>query len=362
MKILFCIDTMSKGGAERVIANLSNKFIENNEIEILLLNKSKTEYYISPNVNISYIYNTNAEMNILEKIFYFINTIKEYKEKISNINPDIIISFLPYSSFFSIIAGKTNNKKIIISVRNDPKMEYSKLKEYLLMKILYRFSDGFVFQTEEAKKYFSKKIQKRSAIIPNPINKDFFCEEFNGIRKKKIVTVGRLEEQKNHFLLIKAFKELVKEKKDYKLYIYGDGSKKQDISNFIKEEGLDKYVELKGNVENIKEEIYDAKCFVLSSLYEGMPNALMEALALGIPCIATDCPCGGSRFLIDNYTNGILVKNNCKKELISALEKIIEDEKFANNCGVKSREKMKEFSVDNINKKWIEYIKKIYNT
>jgi glycosyltransferase involved in cell wall biosynthesis len=147
------------------------------------------------------------------------------------------------------------------------------------------------------------------AIIPNPINPEFNVKPFSGKRRKIITSVGRLSEQKNQHVLIEAFSRIEKDFPDYELVIYGEGNLRETLENQIKTLKLENKVKLPGVKKNIKNEIYDCSLFVLPSLYEGMPNALMEAMALGLPVISTDCPCGGPRFLIHNY-NGLLVKVN----------------------------------------------------
>ena len=205
------------------------------------------------------------------------------------------------------------------------------------MKILYPLADGFVFQTKEAQEYFDKKIQKKSVIIPNPINEEFICEPYNGEREKKIVTVGRLEEQKNHKMLIKAFSKLPEGLSEYKLIIYGEGSLRPELEKQIKELNLLGRVFLPGQVDDVKNRIYKAGLFVLSSNYEGMPNALMEAMALGVPCASTDCPCGGPRFLIKNEYNGLLYNVNNELELKLAINKIIGDEELSKKISKNAR-------------------------
>ena len=116
-----------------------------------------------------------------------------------------------------------------------------------------------------------------------------------------------------------------------------------------------------GNVDNIKEEMQKSKIFVLSSDYEGMPNVLMEAMALGLICVSTDCPCGGPRFLINNEIDGFLFKVQDKHELVSIVEKILlkmKDEELA-EISKNARNKVIDFSEEKINAIWYEYIKKI---
>lgn len=365
MKILFCIDSMTKGGAERVISNLSNYLINNGyDVNILTVVNSDIEYDINLNVKLEcledkFINVRNEKNGKIKKISNFVKRIKLMKKAINKINPDIIISFLPYTSFITLKAIK--DIPTIVSIRNDPKIEYSSKIYNFLMKKLYPRADGFVYQTEDAKQYFKNIINVKSAIIPNPINEQFIVsQEFQGERKKEIVSVGRLFQQKNHQLLIESFADLSDELLNYNLIIYGEGEDREKLQRIIKEKKLENRIFLPGNIKDVKEKIFDAKMFVLSSDYEGMPNALMEAMALGIPVIATDCPCGGPKFLIDNNNNGILIDVGDKEQLKNAILKIIKDTEFSKKISHNAIEISQKLAPEKINKKWEDFIVEIY--
>lgn len=358
MKILFNLGTLRKGGAERVVANLSNYLAENNNDVSIVISVEKQSYYkLNNNVKLYGLDRKKASNNFLIKN---ISRLKRLNHIVRTIKPDIIISFLPEPSY-RVLALKLFNKKlkVIVSVRNDPKIEYKTKINRIVMKILYPLADGFVFQTKEAKEYFSKKIQQKSVIIPNPIDKKIIQRKvYTGKKEKKIVAVGRLVEQKNHELLINAFNLVKDQIPEYNLIIYGEGSLREKLQEQIERLNLKERVFLPGNVDNIADKIENASLFVLSSNYEGMPNALMEAMALGLICISTDCPCGGPRFLIENNVNGYLINVGKEKELANKIKEIIVDKKqeeleeVSNNA----RKKMLQMSEEKIGEIWFKYI------
>lgn len=357
MRILFFIDSINKGGAERVLTNLANNFSLNNDVTILTLLDKNIEYTINDTVTFKCLKIKEGKKNIFQKAYYTLKNLKNVAKVFRN-KYDVVISFLPRSSFYAALGAKITNTKLIISERNDPSSIYtSNLKKIIFSKI-YSLADGFVFQTNDAKNFFCDKIQKKSLIIPNPVSEIFYDYKNPIKRKKNIVSIGRLEEQKNQKLLIEAFKEFKKNNSGYKLIIYGDGPLRVKLESLINEFNLENDVLLPGVVSNISEHIYDAAAFVLTSFYEGMPNALMEALTLGVPSISSDCPCGGPKELIDDGENGYLFKNNDKDELLSCLEKIIDkdiSEKFSKN----SRKKMLSYKPNIINEKCENYVKEI---
>lgn len=353
MNILFNMGSLKKGGAERVASNLCNFLVKDNDISIMTSIKENSYYKLNNNINLYNLDENRPEKNFLKKN---IKRLKKMNLLVKKIKPDIIISFLPEPSYRILFLKIFNpNIKVIVSVRNDPKVEYSSIKNRMIMKLLYPLADGFVFQTQEAKEYFSKKIQDKSVIIPNPINEEFICEPYTGKREKIIVTVGRLEKQKNHKMLIEAFSKLPEELNEYKLIIYGEGSLRPELEKQIKELNLSDRVFLPGQVDDIKNKIYKASLFVLSSDYEGMPNALMEAMALGIPCISTDCPCGGPRFLICSNKNGILVKINNSEKMENKIEYILKNENIRNKMGREAIKIREDLNPDNINNEWKKF-------
>lgn len=335
-KIVFCISSLRKGGAERVISILANKFSEKYQTTILLFENSKIEYNINNSVKIIKLDKSKRRYNIITKKTRFFKYFWTMKSFFRKENPDYIVSFLPKPSFLSILT-KNKKSKIIVSVRNDPKIEYNNLIDWNLMKWLYSKADGIVFQTKAVKMYFESLFKMNSKIIYNPISDDIIKFKIpTKKRNKEIVSVGRLEKQKNFPLLINSFAKLDEKYNDYKLIIYGEGSKRKELEALIKKMNLGKRILLPGQVDNVQEKIVNASLFVLSSDFEGMPNCLIEAMALGIPVISTDCPCGGPGELIENEKNGILIDVGNEKALKKEIEKVLSDQvlskKMSNNA------------------------------
>lgn len=359
MKILFCIGNLNRGGAERVISNLANCFVEKNDISIVTT-INKVEYNLD-----SRIKHYSLDYKIKSKLLNKVLRLKKLYSIVKEVKPDIIVSFLPEPSYRVLLLRKIIKIPIIVSIRNDPKTEYSNFKSKCLAKLLYPLADGFVFQTEEAKHYFSNKIQNKSVVIPNPIKKEFLERKiYTGSKENIIVSVGRLYEQKNHELLIDAFYDLNKDIEGYKLIIYGEGVLRKRLENKIQKLNMQDRILLPGSINNIIEKIEKAKLFVMTSNYEGMPNALMEALALGLICISTDCPCGGPKFLIEDNKNGFLFKVKDKDELVKIMKKVLNELTLnqLDEISTNAKQSVQNLSEEKINIKWYDFIKKISNS
>ncbi len=356
MKILICISQLKKGGAERVTSNLANYLSQKNEVSIGILRNIGIEYDLQSNIEI--INFETIEQSNKPKILKYVYRYKNIKKKLSEKRYDIILTFLPEASFMILLFQKKFNLNVIVSVRNDPKVEYKKYSKKILMKWLYKRANGFVFQTSDAQKYFSSKIQQKGTIIMNSISDKFMIEQaYGGIRQKVIVSVGRLCEQKNQIMLLKVFKQIINKYPNYSLIIYGDGDKRNELEQYIQENGMQENVMLPGIVNEIEKEIYKASMFVLTSNFEGMPNSLIEAMCLGIPCISTDCPCGGPKEIIQDGENGFLIEVNNHNQLAEKMELLITNKKLAKKISVNAHKIIEKVSPDKINKEWEEYLK-----
>lgn len=365
-KIAFCINSMEKGGAERVVSILANYFATNNEVYIITVTNKDILYELNSNINIIALAKnkSNKKENKFFKKISILPKILKRTIKLKKINNqydfDVIISFLPEASFITMLSKP--KCKVIISDRNDPKVEYNSKVYNTIMKNLYPRASAFVFQTEDAKKYFEDIIdfsRKKYEIILNPVDERFICNPYKGIREKEIVSVGRLTEQKNFELLIDAFNIVNKEIKDYKLNIYGEGLKREELQEKITRLGLDNKVKLLGVVKDINSKIYKSSLFVMSSDYEGMPNALIEAMSLGLPVISTDCPCGGPKTLIKNNENGILVDVKDKEQLAYKIVKVLKDKELREKIAKNASKITELVNPKIINGKWEEFIEHI---
>lgn len=319
MKILFYINTIAHGGAERVMTNLANEMsVRGHDCILVTTNYADSEYELSNNVDRRVLF----EKKPLSFVERNLGVIRCLRRIIKKETPDILVTFMGEPNLRGLMAQLGLSVKSVISVRNDPQREYSGLLRGMLAKILFRLSDRVVFQTREAQKWFPSSVQLKSAIIYNPVKAAFYNTNLSEDRKG-IVTVGRIVEQKNHMMLLRAYSIVAAEIKD-DLYIYGAGDASR-LMSCAKELGISERVHFLGSNDNIDTELAKYRLFVLSSDYEGMPNALMEAMAVGLPCISTDCPCGGPRMLFTGAARDYLVAVGDYKSLGEKMLQVLTD-------------------------------------
>lgn len=337
-KVMFVCQSLGNGGAERVVSVLTNELSEADyRVFILTMTKEKQVYNINENVEIVAPHK-NYNAGILGKL----QRVKIIRDEIIKHKIDVVVAFSHYNAMFSVIASYGLPVRIIGSERNDPAQLKNRKILNSTRNILYKKLDCLVCQTDEAKAYFPNKIQEKTTIILNPISASII-DPYCGEKEKKIVTFCRLEPQKNLRMLIDAFEMLYEEYPDYELNIYGEGSERENLLNYIVSKGLVNVISIKPFCKDVHQKVMKATIFALPSNYEGLSNSMIEAMALGIPTVVTDCPCGGARMVIENNKNGIMVSVDDPKAMYEAFKKIIVSPKFAkelSNNGVKIRDKL----------------------
>lgn len=358
MKLLFVGYLHGFGGAEKQLIMLSNEMAQRGHKSYLLsLSQNNPCYPIENKVN--YLYKEdcfrNKLLNIIDRYFYL-------KKEISIIKPDLIISFNVQPAFLCSLMGNKIANKTIYSERGDPNdKEYDGING-IIRDYMVNHINGFVFQTQGACDFFSEKIKKKSIIINNPvfINPDNVSDNINS--KKTIVTVGRLHEQKNQKLFIEAISNLSDKYSEYSAEIYGEGPLKNQLQKQINESETKVKISLMGAHEDVLDRIKGASLFILTSDYEGIPNALIEAMALGIPSISTDCSPGGARELIEDSVSGYIVPCGDAKLLQKRIETLIDNPEISRKMVENAKIKIKELLPNIIFDEWENFfIKKIDN-
>ena len=351
--ILFVVDRMSQGGAERVVAALANEMFlhKGKKIFIATYSQTKEEYYLHDGIT-RFCYQKirgGRIKKICNRFFYLQKCMRET-------NCDCVISLgTPRITFMVCLARFFCKKiKLIVSERNDPRQFPCGIFWRVLRTLSYYLCDGIVFQTDEAKSFFSDRIQRRSTVILNPITESLPLR-FDGPRESRIVNFCRLEKQKNLPLLIEAFAIIAKDFPNYILEIYGDGSEKNHLKELIALRHLEDKIFLKGFCSDIHNAILKASLFVSSSNYEGISNSMLEAMALGIPAICTDCPAGGARMVIENEVNGMLVPVGNVEVMSETMKYLLANKNLHKKISEKSAKIRESLDVDVISGKWITF-------
>lgn len=355
-KIMFYISSLAKGGAQRVILNLTESLLtKGHEVTIVTTAMVENEYELPTGAG-----RIISDIQGQEITGSRITNLKNRFGKLRNIwkteKPDVIVSFIGKNNFMAILTAWGLKLPVVVSVRGEPMEEYYNGLLRFLAKYLFRKADGIILQTEDSRAFFPAKTNRKAVVLPNPLNPVFMKDVYGGEKEKKIVMVGRIDNNKNQKLVVDAFAPIASKYPEYQLEIWGDGEDYKSLKAYIAERNLEQQISMPGATGNVREKIEKASLYILSSNTEGMPNSLMEAMALGICCISTDCPCGGPKMLIQDGVNGLLTPVKDVSAMTKAIDKILGNKEFADTLGQNALNIRNIFSPEKVNKQWEDYL------
>ena len=349
-RLTFFDATLGQGGAERVISIITKELAENEnfKLDIVLWYSGEVFYKIDPRVRILFVPEEAKSTSTMKKIFWLRNYMKN--------ETDAMVSFLAPINMIAIVSRFFTGCKLIVADRNDPSKVPVNRYIRKARDILYTFADGIVLQTKKNQAYFSKRIQKKSTVIYNPVNMGGYAGIALDTKKElRIVSVGRLTPQKNQKMLIKAFSNVLKKYPEYRLEIYGEEySYKKELEELIDTLGVRKNVFMPGSVTDLYERIKNAKLFVLSSNYEGMPNALIEAMCMGLPVVSTKV--SGATDLIEHGKNGFLIDIDDQQAMENTIYQLLQDQELLIKVAENAVELNQQLEVSRIIAQWKSFI------
>lgn len=341
--IIFVSNALANGGAARVICVLAAEFAERGKrVGIAVYSDHDREYPVAEGVQKEYGPQGSGAATMARRIAWL--------RGIARRNPGAcIVAFEYFVNMQTVVACAGLPNRLVISERNDPARVGSGKKTDWLRERLYRRADMLVCQTDDAAAYFSDKVRK--TVILNPVKKNL-PEPFDGERRHSVACFCRLEKQKNLGMLLRAFAEFSNAHGDWTLEIYGDGCEREGLVSLAAELGICEKAFIKSGRQDVHDVVRDAGMFVLPSDYEGLSNSMLEAMALGLPVVCTDCPCGGARMVIRDGKNGLLVPVGGERELVDAMTRIADEKGLAARIGLAAAGLREELSVCVIADQW----------
>ena len=376
MRITFLLASLGSGGAERVVSLLANKMVERgHQVEIICLKFNDVYYQTDSRVKVTLA--MEQTQNRLTEVYW----LRKYLKKQ---NPDVVIPFTEGVYCFTILSLLGTGIPIIASERLDP-AAMSKTRK-ILKRLLLPFADWLVVQTQSIKEYFPESIQKKTSIIYNPVNDEVFHQIENGELKiengerykspdglqvqganaassvqssklNRIISVGRLFPQKNQEMMIRAFAKVADEFPDWQLVIFGEGPLRAELESLVSSFKLQDRVLLPGRTEHVIEELRKSKIFCMSSDYEGMSNAMIEAICVGLPIISTKV--SGTDELIQDGENGLLVEIGNEKILRGCMSNLMLSPTFREDMTSQNMKLSYLFNIDYIVEKWLNLINNV---
>lgn len=354
-KLIVNTGTLSSGGAERVLSILSSSFADSfDEVKYVMWLDAKYPeifYEIDARVEIVKISKETGSTSILKNMLWFRKFVKREK-------PDLVLSFMVMVCFTVTISLLFTGICQVVAERNDPRFFKNRWIRKLINYSYYSPDiKGIIMQTKWNMTYFESNIlYAKTHVIHNPIdiNNQLVGVALRTQKKDIIVSVGRLTSQKQQSVLVKAFATFYKTHPSYRLILYGEGEERDNLANLADNLGIKERLFLPGRSKQVINDISFAKIFVMSSLYEGMSNALIEAMCVGLPCISTKV--SGATDLINDGENGFLVDTGDDKMIAEKMTMLADNPKMAETFGKKASDIYSLLSKEIICKEWIEYL------
>ena len=352
-KAFFLIPSFVSGGAERVLVIIANEFAKRGiQTSIIVFDRDSFFYKIHDAVRVIRMDMPEVKRGGYRKYIRMPVNVNGITRILKEEKPDVVISFAYITNIIAILACRRSKIRVFVSERTDPD-RYNRLQKFF-MKCLYKRANGFVYQTFSIQsKYADKYGIRGSKVIYNPLTQEQIGEKKQ--KEKIIISVGRLIPEKNHEMLIKAFAE-TKKLNDFVLDIYGEGPLKEKLTNLIKDLEMEGRIKLCGLELDAIKKHNEAAVFVLPSYVEGFPNALIEAMANGIVCVASDIESGVIREIIKDKENGYLFSNKNQRDLREKLEMASMESNANDTIRENARNVFEDINVEAIIDKWIDYI------
>lgn len=346
-KIVFVTDTMTSGGAERVISLLSNILCDNYSVEIVCLRKKLVHYVLNNKIRLTFA--EDYTNNWVSRICW----LRKYLS-----GDSVVIAFMVKVYCIVLISQLFTKTKIICSERNDPYKTNFFWK--VLRGILIYRTNALVVQTNYIKNYFPTTIKRKTYVIYNPLSLEQCGNNLWNCSRRSVLAVGRIDRQKNYLLMLNAFIKFHRQFPSFVLNIWGNrghDEQEEDIYRFIKDNKAENFIKINGCSDDVSKEYDKAYMFLMSSNYEGFSNSLMEAFCSGVPIVSTKV--SGAIDIIKSGENGFLVNIGDEDSFYKAMKTLASDymlaEKFSYE-GIKSRGL---FSINCISKEWESLINKI---
>lgn len=389
-KVYIVLYTLSLGGAERHASSIANYLLQHGcEVEIVLLQDNIVAYDLTEGVKVTalsdlvypeavrnggvrfadkvklkiYRLLSEKKYNYLDRKLYIEQKYRRkldfYFSRQNNLARSTVVSFMTIPNIIAASLKRRFGYKLIMGEFTSPQLECTAdAPENTLKREFYPNAEGFVFQTKEQEVFYEYLSGVKKKVIPNPIE-NIEVVPFYGKRRKEIVNYCKHVKAKNLPLLIVSFAKFSKEYPDYRLIIYGDGPSRKDTEKIIAEQGIQDKVQLKPYEKNVLELVRESAMFVSSSDREGISNSMLEAMAIGLPTVCTDCPAGGARMFIEPYQNGILVPVRDPDAMYKAMKYLADNPEEADRMSRNAVDIRNTLEKTKILEQWLDFLKNV---
>jgi len=355
MRIMFLIGSLTGGGTEKVVSMLANDMVSLGiAVNVVTFSSNSTDFFpLSSRVQRYPIGGLVNSDNIFSTIFWNLVRVVRIRRVINKTGPTLVLAFLPQTNVLALLATVGKHCSVIVSERNRRNAENLSWMWRSLRKWTYPHASVVTVNSVEMKEILERELRGSVQLIDNPVELPNFpiCR----IRREKLlISVGRLVPQKGYDLLIGAFQSSLFQHDDWKLVVLGEGKDRASLEALVLERGLDRQVSLPGIVKSIEEWYRIASLFILTSRYEGTPNAALEAMANEIPILITNT-CGEMPNIVQDKVNG-LVAERSESKVREKLDWAYENQPLMAGIGRAGRGTVQKYERKAVAKKWLDLI------
>lgn len=364
MKIFFLVSSLGAGGAERVATTLCNAWVARGDQVTLVPTFSgggRSFYEVLNSVELIYL--ADLVRSNSKSPWNYVRRLVALRNLIANKNPDLVVSFLPNVNVAAILSTFLLTVPVICCERRDPTSHPASPFWEFICRMTYRFADMLVVQTETVATTVGKRYPhlKKVRTVANPLPNGVVLHKKKMLTKGRntLLSLGRLSDEKQIDKIINAFSKIAHDYPNWDLRLYGDGLMRRQLKDQIYSLGLQNRAFLMGKTSNPWLAMANADVFAMTSKYEGFPNALLEAMGVGLPCIVFDCP-SGPRDITRNGQDAFLVPFDDQFMLEVKLRELMDSEELRICMGNKARDSVIDrYSLQSVITKWDSLFKEL---
>ncbi|PSV50209.1 glycosyltransferase family 4 protein [Photobacterium sp. GB-1] len=360
MKLVFFTESLKSGGAERVLSVIANHMVKKKfDVKIIVCDKEHDSFfYIDDEVEIKFLgFNyekKNAIQFIKEQVRRYVVIRKELKEIGKD---DRIISFLSHTNFRVNMASLFTGRKVYCCEHNNYFADKSRIFNFFKVLSYYFIAEKLSVLTSRDLNNYLYKFQRKIVVLPNPLGVNIGKPKLKNNDVISFLAIGRLTEQKGFERLLNIV-YLYKNKyvdQSFRLIIAGDGILREKLENLSLSLKLNEEISFVGNINDVEDLYINSDIYLMTSLWEGLPMVLGEAMANGMPIISYDCPTGPREFIANNKS-GFLIEDDNETLFVEAMYKLSNDDDLYSYMSKNAISKIKKNSINNIYEKWISFL------